>query len=105
MLTVDPDLVLVASGRDVALHERWPPEDPPPRLVGEKIADLSAEQVSALLWHLQHWGAQARRPSWEGPGIFLDWLSGATLDEHEGDTMHEHQFVNMLSPSCPSEVA
>ena len=32
-------------------------------------------------------------------------LSAATLDEHEGDTMHEHQFVNVLSPSCPSEVA
>jgi hypothetical protein len=32
-------------------------------------------------------------------------LSAATLDEHEGDTMHEHQFVNVLSPSCPSELA
>jgi hypothetical protein len=32
-------------------------------------------------------------------------LSGATLDEHEGDTIHDHQFVNVLSPSCPSEVA
>jgi hypothetical protein len=32
-------------------------------------------------------------------------VSGATLDEHEGDTIHDHQFVNVLSPSCPSEVA
>jgi hypothetical protein len=37
--------------------------------------------------------------------IPIELVSGATLDEHEGDTMHEHQFVNMLSPSCPSEVA
>jgi hypothetical protein len=36
---------------------------------------------------------------------FCSPLSGATLDEHEGDTIHDHQFVNVLSPSCPSEVA
>ncbi len=32
-------------------------------------------------------------------------LSAATLDEHEDDTMREHQFVNVLSPSCSLEVA
>jgi hypothetical protein len=26
-------------------------------------------------------------------------VSPAKLDEHEGDTMDEHRFVNMLSPS------
>ena len=25
-------------------------------------------------------------------------LSPATLDDHEGDTLHEHEFVNVLSP-------
>jgi len=32
-------------------------------------------------------------------------VSAATLDEHEGDTIHEHRFVNVLSPSCSSGVA
>jgi len=41
----------------------------------------------------------------EGAQLVLGRLSGATLDEHEGDTIHDHQFVNVLSPSCPSEVA
>jgi hypothetical protein len=26
-------------------------------------------------------------------------VSPVTLDEHEGATLHEHQFVEMLSPS------
>jgi len=29
----------------------------------------------------------------------------ATLDEHEGDTLHEHEFVNVLSPSSAFEMA
>ena len=29
-------------------------------------------------------------------------LSPATLDDHEGDTVGEHEFVNMLSPSWSS---
>ena len=29
-------------------------------------------------------------------------VSPATFDEHEGDTLIEHRFVNGLSPSCPS---
>jgi hypothetical protein len=26
------------------------------------------------------------------------YLSPATLDDHEGDTVGEHEFMNMLSP-------
>jgi len=29
-------------------------------------------------------------------------LSPATFDEHEGDTIDEHRFVNVLSPSWSS---
>jgi len=29
----------------------------------------------------------------------------ATFDEHEDDTIHEHEFVNIVSPSWPSAVA
>jgi hypothetical protein len=29
-------------------------------------------------------------------------LSPAAFDEHEGDTVTEHRFVNVLSPSCSS---
>ena len=29
-------------------------------------------------------------------------LSAATVDEHRGDTMTEHRFVNVLSSSRPS---
>lgn len=71
LLVLDPKHVLVVSGHDVALHRRWPPDDPP-RIAGKKIADLSTEQVSALLWHLQHWGGE---PGWtrgNGRDIFVD---------------------------------
>jgi hypothetical protein len=71
LLVLEPDHVLVVSGRNVALHERWPDDDSP-RIAGEKIADLSADQVSALLWHLQHWGAQPQGPPRQRADIFLD---------------------------------
>jgi len=29
-------------------------------------------------------------------------LSPATFDEHEGDTITEHRFVNVLSSPCSS---
>jgi hypothetical protein len=29
-------------------------------------------------------------------------VSPATFDEHQGDTITEHRFVNVLSPSCSS---
>ena len=29
----------------------------------------------------------------------------ATFDEHEDDTIHEHEFVHIVSPSWPSAVA
>jgi hypothetical protein len=33
-------------------------------------------------------------------GAQKDWrVSPATLNDHEGDTVSEHEFVNMLSPS------
>ena len=32
-------------------------------------------------------------------------LSAATFDGHEDDTFHEHEFVNMVSPSWTSAVA
>jgi hypothetical protein len=32
-------------------------------------------------------------------------VSPATLDEHEGDTMHEHEFMTRLSPSYSSDAA
>jgi hypothetical protein len=32
-------------------------------------------------------------------------LSAATLDEHEGDVIGEHELVGVLSLSCPSVVA
>jgi hypothetical protein len=32
-------------------------------------------------------------------------LSAATLDEHEGDTILDHRFVNVVSLSCPSVAA
>jgi hypothetical protein len=72
LLVVEPDHVLVVSGRNVALHQRWP-EDDPPQIAGEKIADLSDDQVSALVGHLEHWGARAQQAPRQGPGIFLDW--------------------------------
>jgi hypothetical protein len=72
MLVLEPDHVLAVSGHNVALHKRWSPDDPP-RIVDEKIADLSTDQVSALLWQLQHWGAEARQARGNGRGIFLDW--------------------------------
>ena len=72
LLVVEPDHVLVVTGCDVALHQRWPQDDPP-RIAGDKIADLSADQVSALFWHLQHWGVQAPQAPRQGPGTFLDW--------------------------------
>jgi hypothetical protein len=29
-------------------------------------------------------------------------VSPATLNDHEGVTLREHEFVNVLSPSCSS---
>jgi len=71
LLSLGPDHVLIISGNDVALHTRWPPEDPP-RIAGKKIADLSNDQVSALLWHLQHWGGEPRLNRGNGCDIFVD---------------------------------
>jgi hypothetical protein len=31
-----------------------------------------------------------------------DLVSPATLNDHEGVTLREHEFVNVLSPSCSS---
>jgi len=37
--------------------------------------------------------------------MWVSRVSPATFDEHEGDTIHEHEFVNVLAPSCASVVA
>jgi hypothetical protein len=34
-----------------------------------------------------------------------NWVSPATLDEHEGATLHEDQFVDLLSPSWPTRAS
>jgi hypothetical protein len=34
--------------------------------------------------------------------VVSDRLSAATFDEHEGDMIVEHRFVNVLSSSCSS---
>jgi hypothetical protein len=37
--------------------------------------------------------------------LVTDLVSAATFDGHEDDTFHEHEFVNMVSPSWTSAVA
>jgi len=36
---------------------------------------------------------------------FAGLVSAATLDGHEGDTIHVHQFMSVVSLSCPSAAA
>jgi hypothetical protein len=57
------------------------------------IADL-AERVEML--------ADDAHPHNENRKLVAHLLSPATFDEHQGDTITEHRFVNVLSPSCSS---
>jgi len=42
---------------------------------------------------------------WMATSPVGDAVSAATFDGHEDDTFHEHEFVNMVSPSWTSAVA
>jgi hypothetical protein len=45
-----------------------------------------------------------RPDTWmNGPALWQ--VLAATLDEHEDDTIDEHEFVNMVSPSSSLPVA
>jgi hypothetical protein len=57
VLEIGDELALLVSGGKVLLCERRKPGEGPPFL-GNQIGVLSAEQVSALVHHLQYWGVE-----------------------------------------------
>ncbi len=60
----------------------------------ERQVTANLSKISIAMAAFRHW-------AWNqglNPSETAYQLSPATLDDHEGDTLHEHEFVNVLSP-------
>jgi hypothetical protein len=58
--------------------------------------------LTSCLWDPPRVKRQQKPSCWNFANGTTMSLSAATFDEHEGDTITEHHFVNVLSPSCSS---